>query len=107
MVDIIVIPFDKFMNSYKSSDQMEMLALDLILKDDSDRSSKFPFVFGVDTMFVSSFRVTKSGFYTGIIFIGSEFQFPSEVTVSVVQMPTVSTEASAILIMNKTCFVLF
>ena len=64
IVDVIVIPADKFMNVYKSPEQMDQLDLALILTDSYERSSKYPFEMGADSLFVSSFRVTKSGLYT-------------------------------------------
>jgi len=101
-VDIFVVPVDKFMNSYKSTEQFDLLDMNLILKDDSDRSSKYLFELGADSLFVSSFRITKSGLYSGSIFIGSDFQIETAVSVAVIQTSTPSAQTSSILIANRT-----
>jgi hypothetical protein len=56
-----------------------------------------PFEMGADSLFVSSFRVTKSGLYTGTIFIGTDFEIESEVDVSVIQTTAISSETFALL----------
>ena len=56
---------------------------------------------GADSLFVASFRVTKSGLYTGNIFIGTDFKIESEVNVSVIQTTAVSSETSALLNITK------
>jgi len=56
---------------------------------------------GADSLFVSSFLVTKSGLYTGNIFIGTDFKIESEVNVSVIQTTAVSSETSALLNITK------
>jgi len=100
IIDVIVAPVDQFMNSFTSSFQLEMLDLEIIVKDDSDQSLKYPFVLGADNLFVSSFRITKSGQYKGNVFIASHFQIPSAILFSVIQASTVSADTSSIFNMN-------
>jgi hypothetical protein len=57
---------------------------------------------GADSLFVSSFRITKSGLYSGSIFIGSDFQIETAVSVAVIQTSTPSAQTSSILIANRT-----